>query len=195
MELVVVSAIFSVLSLLVYVTFAFESQAFARNTNVNATQRALRVWLARMESDIRLAGYNPLETSPNPFAVTARSCTDFEFALDADGDGSLATSGDAYNKENLGYRLNATTHALELKNGTTWRPVVDDVQTLNFTYRRGDAQRTILNSDCSATTTWPTQDIHEVQITITAQAAAGIPGASPVTIAASTNVELRNALP
>ena len=82
-ELLVVSATFTVLVALVYATFAYESQAYSRATNQNVSQRDLRVWLARMESEIREAGYNPLETTPSPFTIGAHGASDFQFKLDA----------------------------------------------------------------------------------------------------------------
>jgi hypothetical protein len=194
-ELIVVCGSFVVLGLLVFATAASEGQTFIRNNSVNAVQRTLRVWLARMATDVRKSGYNPLGTTPNPFVITSRTCTDFEFSLDADSDGSLATSGASYPKEQIGYRWNSGSSSLQMKNGAAWRTLLSDVQSLNFTYRRADATRTVLNSDCSATPTWPTQDIGEVQITITAEADGGYAGAAPVTVAETTTVRLRNEVP
>lgn len=161
-ELLVVSLILVILNGLIYATFRYESQAYARETARGATAADLRIWMARMVKDIRDAGYDPLGTAftaAAPAIVTATP-TDFEFKTDYDSSGGITTS-DA--KEYLGYKLNGST--VQLRQGdSTWRTVLQGVTSVSFTY--WNFQGTQVNQTSPYTSVL---DIAEVRIAITAQ--------------------------
>lgn len=159
-ELLVVSMILVILNGLIYATFRYESQIYNRESALGATQGDLRIWTVRMVKDIRNAAYDPKGTAftlASPPITTATS-TDFEFKTDFDKSGAINTA-DA--KEYLGYRLSGTT--LQLRQGASWRTVVQGVTSLSFTYRNFQGTQ--------VTQTSPYQDIAEVEVTISAQGA------------------------
>ena len=66
--------------------------------------------------------------------------------------------------------------------------MLQGVQTLTFTYRNAA-------HDDLDPTNLTTQDIREVEITITAQVSSATPGIAPITLAQAATVELRNEIP
>lgn len=180
-ELLVVTAIFSLLMALLHETFRFQSQTYARESAHNVTQRSLRVWLARMVKDIRRAGYDPRETNatdPTPdFVVQTFTATEFRFTADTNGDGDL----DAGPHEHLGYRLSG--EELQMwQGGTGWRPVLFGVQELAFQYLDANGNETSCVTCLSA-----------VSITITAEAeTGGGPKVAPPRLSESAVAKIRN---
>src|SRR5688500_17426997 len=118
--MVMVVAIFSLLSALVFGTFRFQTQLYRRESALVYAQGDLRVWLSRMTNDIRRTGYDPLETGD--FGITVHQPTEIRFTTDADADGVL----DADARENLGYRLQSGVLQL-WQGGTSWRPLLSGV--------------------------------------------------------------------
>jgi prepilin-type N-terminal cleavage/methylation domain-containing protein len=174
-EMIVVLAIFTLLSALVFGTFRFQTQFYRRQSAVAFAQGDLRVWLSRMTNDIRRAGYDPLESKR--FGVTVHQPTEIRFTTDADADGVL----DPDPRENLGYRLQ--NGVLQLwQGGTSWRSLLYDVTNLAFTYRddKGDL----------VTTT--TGEVRKVEVTITVRAAPQGTAGPTVQVSGSARVEIRN---
>jgi prepilin-type N-terminal cleavage/methylation domain-containing protein len=175
-EMVMVVAIFSLLSALVFGTFRFQTQFHRRQSALAFAQGDLRVWLSRMTNDIRRTGYDPRETGD--FGITVHQPTEIRFTTDADGDGVV--DGDP--RENLGYRLQSGVLQL-WQGGTSWRPVLPGVTTLTFTYRDAKGEP-VTNA---------TRDVREVEIVITVEAARqGYSGGAPAQVSGSARVEIRN---
>jgi Tfp pilus assembly protein PilE len=173
-ELVVVCFFLIVVTGLVYATFRYDSQNFARQTSQSATQVTLRIWAVRMDQDIRRACYDASDSSPNAYTITTAAEQDFEFAVNA-------------TPSSVGYRLNGTDLELSLSGGT-WRPVLQNVTFLDFNYY--DAQGTgLLPSDPNFTPT----AISEVEVTLIAQpSSGGYPGSPIPVIAEHFRAALRN---
>jgi len=185
-ELVVASMFLLVLTGLIWITFRTDTQSYIRQTSASNVQNPLRIWIARMEKDIRRACFNPADTSPNSFALVSATPTDFRFNLDEGTTTGTLDTADAHS--NIGYRLNGTD--LELwQSGSTWRPVLPNVTALTFTYY--DSQGYQRNSTSPYTTM---QGISAVEVTISArQTTGGIAGTSAPVVTEHFKAALRNA--
>jgi Tfp pilus assembly protein PilE len=173
-ELVVVSFFLIVLTGLVYTTFRYDTQSFARQTSQNATQATLRIWAVRMDQDIRRACFDPNDPSPTAYTITTAADQDFEFAINA-------------TPSSIGYRLNGTDLELS-QGGGTWRPVLQNVTFLAFNYY--NAQGTQLDPTASS---FSMKTINEVEVTLLAEASSGgSPGAAAPVIAEHFRAALRN---
>lgn len=148
-ELTVVTAIFSVLTGLVFGTVRYQTRNYEVQSATNVTQSGIRIWLARMVKDLRRAGYDPLDTGN--FGITVHTSTEIRFTTDANSDGTLGTDS----SENVGYKFENGTVSLWL-GGSTWRPILTDVSSLTFVYR--DVQGNTVNN--------VTQDIAQIEILI-----------------------------
>jgi Tfp pilus assembly protein PilE len=173
-ELVVVSFVLVILTGLVYATFRYESQTYARQTSQNATQATLRIWAARIAQTMRGACFNPSDASPSSYTIGTATGHDFEFTTNA-----IPTS--------VGFKLDGT-NLLSLAGASTWRVALQGVTSMTLGYY--DAQGFSLDPTSS---TFTASSVAEVEVTLTAQAASsGYPGVDAPVIAEHFRAALRN---
>jgi len=177
MELLVVSAVLSTIGLMVHETTRVQSGAFRRESARTVTQGELRVWLGRMVSDIRQAGYDP--TDSNAFGFTAIDSDEIRFTADVNRDGIV----DSGASESFGYRLNGDS--LERwYGGTSWRTVVSGLQSLQLVYKDSNG-----NAVTSA------RDVAMVEIVLAAHTeTGGLPTLGAPVVTRSAAAEIRNDL-
>ena len=184
-ELLVACSFLLVFTCLVWITFRTDTQSYSRQTSQAATQSPLRMWVGRMQQDIRRACFNPAATNPNPFKIVAATPSDFRFNLDEGSATGTLDSSDA--RSNVGYRLNGT-NLERWSSGSSWRVVLTNVTSLSFAYY--DSQGNARNQTSPYTST---QGISEVDVTITAQTATGgIAGTTAQTLSQHFKATLRN---
>jgi type II secretory pathway component PulJ len=139
-ELIVVSALMSSLSAMVYSTFVHQTRTYRQQSAQSMTQDKLRTWVDRMVKDIRRAGYDPGESGI--FGIESFSTTEFRFTADDDADGVL-DSGSEYH----GYKFEDDT-VYRRTGQDAWRPLLTGVGGLSFTYR--DVQGQTVSTVASA---------------------------------------------
>ena len=183
-ELVVVSLVFLFLTGIVHETFRYQWHGFAAQSAEVASQQDLRVWVARIVHDARRAGFDPREYNrtlatgtAGRFRILTFTSTEFTFTTDFDSDGTL----DSDPRENRGYRL--ADGKLELwQGGSSWRPVLDGVTSLEFVYR--DATDAVTNIR---------KNVRRVDVSLTAEpVGAAIPGVEAPLLTQSASADLRN---
>lgn len=120
-------------------------------------QQVTRAGIDIMTRNIRMAGFDPLNTKTIGIVTAAADSIRFEY--DTNEDGTIATDGD----EDIAYLLNEDNQLVQQKNGDGNRyPLVDNVSDLTFTYR-----------DSNDETTNDLADIRTVEVSLTVEEPAG----------------------
>lgn len=185
-ELIVVTAVFTVLGSLTYATIASQNRTFRHEQARGTMQSDARVWGERIVKDIRRCGYDPLAVSTvaSPvFAVKTATPTEFRCTSDDDGDGTL----DANPREYLGFRSSGTS--LEISQGSgAWRAVASGLTALAITYSN------VNQAQVNATSPYDsTLDISEVSVTFALSSGVpSTPGGSEATVTEALRAAIRN---
>jgi type IV pilus assembly protein PilW len=121
-------------------------------------QQVTRAGIDIMTRNIRMAGFDPLDTKTVGIVEAADS--NIRFTYDTDEDGTIATDGD----EDISYLLNADNQLIQQKNGKSAsnQSLVDHVSDLTFRYLDADDMET---SDPDA--------IRTVEVSLTVEEPAG----------------------
>jgi prepilin-type N-terminal cleavage/methylation domain-containing protein len=120
-------------------------------------QQVARAGIDIMTRNIRMAGFDPLNTKTIGIVTAAADSIRFEY--DTNEDGTIATDGD----EDIAYLLNEDNQLVQQKNGDgNMYPLVDNVSGLTFTYR-----------DSNDETTNDLADIRTVEVSLTVEEPAG----------------------
>jgi len=177
-EIMVAIAIMSVLSIAMMKTYTGFTRVYTTQEVAAGVQQDLRASLNIMTQDIRMAGFDPLDT--DNFGVEVATATNIRITSDTDVDGVIDDS----DFERVTYNFNAGTNRLEqvlyeTTGSESTQPVVDNVTNVAFTY---------LDEDNNVTATLA--DIRTVTITMTIEERAGRGGL--VTRTLSTRVQGRN---
>lgn len=177
-EIMVAIAIMSILSIAMMKTYTGFTRVYTTQEVAAGVQQDLRAALNIMTQDIRMAGFDPMES--DNFGVEVATATNIRFTSDTDMDGVV----DVSNFERITYNLNAGTNQLQqiLYEGTaseSTQPVVDNVTNVAFTY---------LDEDNNITATLA--DTRTVTISMTIAEPAGRGGTVSRTL--STRVRCRN---
>ncbi len=177
-EIMVAIAIMSVLSIAMMKTYTGFTRVYTTQEVAAGVQQDLRAALNIMTQDIRMAGFDPLDT--DNFGVEVATATNIRITSDTDVDGVIDDS----DFERVTYNFNAGTNRLEqvlyeTTGSESTQPVVDNVTNVAFTY---------LDEDNNVTATLA--DIRTVTITMTIEEPAGRGGL--VTRTLSTRVQGRN---
>lgn len=191
-------------------TFQAQEKAYVLQDRVAEMNQNVRVALEIMSRDIRNAAYDPTKNDPTNAnfgtgagarirTATATSLTYTQDIRnesncsdeDLDPDGKINCS-----REWMGYQYDATDDEIEQCSGSTsctWRPLVDNIQSLQFRYIYADGGNSDagMPSDADADLTNDFEDIREVEIQIVAQRRGGLTsGFLSKTI--SSRVQVRN---
>ena len=121
-------------------------------------QQVTRAGIDIMTRNIRMAGFDPLDTKT--IGIVAAAEDNIRFTYDTDEDGTIATDGD----EDITYLLNANNQLIQQKNGNSAsnQSLVDHVSDLTFRYLDADDMET---SDPDA--------IRTVEVSLTVEEPAG----------------------
>ena len=177
-EIMVAIAIMSVLSIAMMKTYTGFTRVYTTQEVAAGVQQDLRASLNIMTQDIRMAGFDPLDT--DNFGVEVATATNIRITSDTDMNGVV----DVSNFERITYNFNAGTNRLEqilyeTTGSESTQPVVDNVTNVAFTY---------LDEDNNITATLA--DIRTVTISMTIDEPAGRGGTVSRTL--STRVRCRN---
>ena len=109
----------------IYMTFNSQSKSYLVQDDVAAMQQNVRAGVHYLESEIRMAGYNPGGVVPAP-TITAAASNSITFRMDdGTGTGTITTYTYSYNNAN---------RALDRNIGGGALPVAEDIQALGFAY-------------------------------------------------------------
>ena len=177
-EIMVAIAIMSVLSIAMMKTYTGFTRVYTTQEVAAGVQQDLRASLNIMTQDIRMAGFDPLDT--DNFGVEVATATNIRITSDTDVDGVIDDSV----FERVTYNFNAGTNRLEqvlyeTTGSEVTQPVVDNVTNVAFTY---------LDEDNNVTATLA--DIRTVTISMTIQEITR--GSGTVNRTLSTRVQCRN---
>ena len=177
-ELMITLAMSGIIVAAIYSAYIIQQKTYYTQGQVVDMQQNIRAALEMMESEIRMAGYDP--TGNATAAITTATNSQFAFSQDLNGDGSV-TAGAANPNENIVYRFAATDDAnndgiadtfpaaqttpVSLRresNGGGLQPIADGIQAIEFYYT--------LDDGVTKTLTPALDKIQSVQITILAVA-------------------------
>lgn len=189
-ELVVVMAIFSIVTGVIYSVFASVNRTSTKNEVTAEVMQNARTSIEFMEQDIRLAGLDRFKTADAGIEGTPTD-THLQFTADRNMDGAINTANvidgiQEQDLEQITYTYEAGGRRLRqcLSEGTTnaWDTVAENVTDFQFTYL--DAADNILPAPVDASL------VRTVQISLTIEKPAGIFGT--VTRTLSTRILCRN---
>lgn len=160
----------------ILMVYVYHEKLFKRHEIISNLQQNLRAAMYIMESEIRMAGLDPLDTA-HPMILTANN-HNFRFQLDRNcngtrfkdpedfSNGAYASSGDDENEE-IQYGFNSSKDSLARE---SWdggmKVIVDNIEILDF--RFFDANGKLLNDEDNSDEVPrdQRQDIRSVEITL-----------------------------
>jgi type IV pilus assembly protein PilW len=136
-ELLVAMTIAAVVMAAIYSAYLSQQKAYAVTEAVTEAQQNLRAAMYALESDIRMAGFDPRGTKNFGFSTVPNNATSITFTCDNNSSGALDAN------ETLAYQLNTTIdpgtgnprNQLETRTGTagSFNAVAANITTASFT--------------------------------------------------------------
>lgn len=166
-ELMIAMAISGIVLAGIYTTYQAQQESYIVQEQASAMQQNIRAGMYHLERDIRMAGYDPENSSGAGFvsslpfhaaALATTDATNIAFTVDDDGSGSIEDDID----ELRAYRLNAANNTLQVfrTGAVDWWDVAENIDALNFVYLDRNGAVTAVRAD-----------IRAVQVTIVARTA------------------------
>lgn len=144
-ELMVTLAISSIITAGIYAIYTAQTTARRNQKIAVDMMQNLRAGIYFMEREIRVAGFDPMQTANA--GITVANATDIQFTLDDDQDGNVDTAAGA--NERIHYMLTGNT--LQRQNGNgTFDNLANNIDALQFFYFDGNGVQT---TNLSAITT------------------------------------------
>lgn len=170
-ELLVATALSGIVMACVYSTYILNQRTHFVQGQVSAMQQNLRAALYFMETEIRMAGYNPSNASG--VGILTADTDSMQFTMDINDDAATGSpDGDVSDSnENITYSIGDGDGdgdddlMRNDANGSGNNPVAENIDALDLVY---------LDEDGNPTTTVPS--IRSVQISIVARTGLGDPG-------------------
>jgi type IV pilus assembly protein PilW len=155
-ELMVAMVIAAVVMGAIYSAYISQQKAYAVTESVTEAQQNLRAAMYALESDIRLAGFDPKATKAFGFGTVPNNATSITFTYDINSNPALNGNGVVDAGETITYQWNSTNKTLTLASAA-------DVVANNIT----DIRFTGLGSD-GATVATSVKNIRFVRVVATA---------------------------
>ena len=128
-ELMITMVISSIIMTGIYAIYNAQSTARRNQKIVVDMMQNLRAGIYYMEREIRVAGFDPMQTSNA--GITIANASDIQFTLDDDQDGSIDTAAGA--NERIHYMLTGNT--LQRQNGNgAFEDLANNIDALRFFY-------------------------------------------------------------
>ena len=165
-ELLIAMAVGLVVLAAMYSVFTIQNKTFANQEELVVMQQNARAAMDMMSREIRMAGYNPkgtltpcsgtTSTTNTCVGIKEANATSISFTADLNGNEGL-TAGSANPNENIIYDryLSSGIYALGRTSNGAKQPVVENVDTLSFSY-----------FDANGNSTNNLANIREIQISI-----------------------------
>lgn len=129
-ELLISMAIFSLLAGAIGGVYVSTSRTSTLQNASAGVQQSVRGALEIMVQDIRMAGYNPTGTDPNPASIEIAESQKIQVTADRDGNGTI----DNTNFERIAYELVNNELRRILYGGASNDAIINNVTDLQFTY-------------------------------------------------------------
>ena len=141
-ELMITMVMASIIMTGIYSIYNAQSTARRNQKVVVDMMQNLRAGIYYMEREIRVAGFDPMQTANA--GITVAGASDIQFTLDDDQDGSIDTTAGA--NERIRYTLNGDT--LQRQNGNgAFDDLANNIDALQFYYfTEAGTQTTNLNA-------------------------------------------------
>jgi len=164
-ELLVATFISAVVMTGVYSTFYSQHKAYQVQDQVVSMQQNLRAAIQCMESEIRMAGYDPTNSKDAGIGILTANPNLLQLTMDINDDADTGTpDGDAADTdEDITYSLNSGNL---IKNGAA-NILAENIDAVNFVYL--DESGAVLDDDGSGNVTASLSAIRAVQVTIVAR--------------------------
>lgn len=141
-ELMITMVISSIIMAGIYAIYNAQATARRNQKIVVDMMQNLRAGIYFMEREIRVAGFDPMQTANA--GITIANATDIQFTIDDDQDGNVDTAAGA--NEQIHYMLTGNT--LQRQNGTgAFDDLANNIESLQFYYfNENGVQTTNLNT-------------------------------------------------
>ncbi|UCG14908.1 MAG: PilW family protein [Deltaproteobacteria bacterium] len=167
-ELLVVVVLTGIVTGVIYNVFISQSRAYTVQTAVAEMQQNLRAGIAFVMSEIRLAGYDPLDTDNAGFLTADTDTIEFTADLNEDGDTDDADDPNEHliytHYDSNGDGVIDALGRNDVNTGLGSQLVAENIDALNFVYL--DANRTVLTTPVA---TADLSSIRSIQITLLAR--------------------------
>jgi type IV pilus assembly protein PilW len=184
-ELLVATAIFATVIALIYTAYRIQQRSQMAQEIVADMQQSLRAAMFRIESDIRMAGYDPTHRAGAGILLAGKA--ELQFQLDLNENGNPAPSSATDRNEQVRYGLDNDADKNGIADGTpcnlgraVWngglQDVADNIDALNFVYL--DAAGAVLDDDGNGNVVANIGNIRRIQVTLVARSGANPPASA-----------------
>ncbi|MFT5728337.1 MAG: prepilin-type N-terminal cleavage/methylation domain-containing protein [Desulforhopalus sp.] len=169
-ELMVAMAMAGIVVGVIYAAYTIQTKIYTEQAKVAEMQQNIRAGITFLQSEVRMAGYNPedindLSCGAGAAAVAApgihtATATTFGFSMDLNGDGKCDGPG-----ENVTYSIYTATDGIQKlgrKAPTNNQAVAENIDGINFVY--------FSSSEAPTFTPAPLRDVVAVQVSLLARA-------------------------
>jgi type IV pilus assembly protein PilW len=164
-ELLVAMGLSAVVMASVGYVYYSQQKSYLVQENLAAAQQNIRAAMYFMEREIRMAGCDPIQSSPA--SITSAGPDAISFTSDLNGDGD---TGDT--NENITYSLDIVDNQIERGN----QPIAENIDALDFVYLDGASPPNPLDDDGMGNVTTSINQIRSVQVSVVARTGRADPG-------------------
>jgi len=186
-ELLIAMALALALMTGIYTTYRSQQKAYLVQDQVAAMQQQLRAAMYAIESDLRMAGFDPHRTGGKGISAATNNTITFTFDEEYDGEDDdsdgMIDEADELVRETITYNLfdafissgenDGITDDLERTEGGNSQPLASNIQTIDFVYLDGNGNPlgTDSNGDGLVDTLTNAQlnNIRSVEVTLVAK--------------------------
>lgn len=164
-ELLIAMAITGIVSAAIFTAFQSQQKSYLTQDNVVEMQQNLRAAMDIMVREIRMAGYDPLQTANagfvdnlpyHPSVVLPIDANNIAFTVDDNANGSIDDDDD----ELFAFKVNNNNELQTFRRGAVnWMTVTENIDVLNFVYLDENRNTPVANLE----------DIRSIQVTIVAK--------------------------
>ena len=126
-ELLIAITISGVVMAAVYSAYLTQRRSYQRTEEITTVQQNLRAAMYYMAREIRMAGYDPMES--DLFGFTGATSNLISFTMDEDENGVLSGA-----TETVSYQYDASENTLERNEGGGFRDIAENISGVTFVY-------------------------------------------------------------
>ncbi len=161
-ELMIAMAISGIILAAVYFTFNFQNRTYIAEEEITAMQQNIRGAILKLEKDLRMAGFDPSETTGATFLAAGPNSFSFTYLADDDdydndGDKITDESGELETVSYQLYDFPASDPDDDMDIGISksekvppvsgWRPIAENIEAVEYFYTLADGTQTITPAD------------------------------------------------
>jgi type IV pilus assembly protein PilW len=162
-ELLIAMTISGVALTAIYTSYLTQQKTYVAQTEVTAMQQNIRAGMYHLERELRMAGFDPHNTTKAGFLIASND--EIKLTADLNEDGKMI-SGTEDPNEQVYYVINDGYLRREPWNGGR-QPLAKDIEILNLVYL--DEDNEVLNPNLGDVSNLELEKIRSVQITMVAR--------------------------